>query len=505
MNGNRFAILYLRLSDMRKEEALDGREARLQAKADQLGWTVVRVAIENDMSGGKPKPASAFKRRKIKVINPDGTEGSAYRVLRPVFQSVVEDLKKGSANALLAEDLDRIARDPRDLEDLIDVAEHYGAVVASATAGEINLTTGDGITMARVLCAFANKSSRDTARRVSSGRQRHAVNGSYGGGRRPFGYQPDPDSPSYAKSLLLVESEAAEIRQAASDVLHGVGLAPIAAGLRDRGVPTVTGARWTSETLRDVLVKPALAALVPSTDPDTGVTTFYPARWQPILDRETWQAVRDRLLDPARRTTPGNTPRWLLSGIAVCGVCGQSRDVHVTGVARNPSYVCSGHMKRAARPVEDLVERAIICRLGQPDVAGLLPPAGRPGTDTAVLRAEVRKLADRKKRLAVMFADGAIEADDLAAGMRQVRRRLDAAQAQLAAATEPDALAEFRDPMVDAAAVWESLSLGRRREIVKLLAKITMLPAGSGGGPRFNPDSVLIEWADGTAATTAAA
>jgi hypothetical protein len=55
-NSNRYAILYFRLSDLRNEQALDGREAALRQKAAQLGWTVVRVAIENDMSGDKPRP-----------------------------------------------------------------------------------------------------------------------------------------------------------------------------------------------------------------------------------------------------------------------------------------------------------------------------------------------------------------------------------------------------------------------------------------------------------------
>jgi hypothetical protein len=102
------------------------------------------------------------------------------------------DLRAGRANALLAEDRDRIARDPRDLEDLIEIAEHHGAVVQSASAGEVNLTTGDGITMARVLCAFA---SRDTAR---------------------------------AKTLIKVKGEAAVIRWPADELLRGV----TATGLR---------------------------------------------------------------------------------------------------------------------------------------------------------------------------------------------------------------------------------------------------------------------------------
>ena len=45
------------------------------------------------------------------------------------------------------------------------------------------------------MAAAANKSSADTARRVADARQRHAGQ-SYGGGKRPFGYRPDPAAPA---------------------------------------------------------------------------------------------------------------------------------------------------------------------------------------------------------------------------------------------------------------------------------------------------------------------
>src|SRR5260370_14817646 len=145
------ADLYLRLSDLRNEEALDGREAKLRAEAGRLGWTVHRVVVENDLNGGgKPKPASAYKRVKITI---DGEE--KWRVDRPEFRSVIADLMARRATALLAEDLDRLARDPRDLEDLIDCAERKGAVIRSLSSGAIHLGTGDGRALARAACAFS--------------------------------------------------------------------------------------------------------------------------------------------------------------------------------------------------------------------------------------------------------------------------------------------------------------------------------------------------------------
>jgi len=78
------ADLYLRLSDLRNEEKLDGREARLRAEAARLGWDVHNVITENDRApgangNGQSRPASAFKRRKVRL--PDGTY--ALRTVRP--------------------------------------------------------------------------------------------------------------------------------------------------------------------------------------------------------------------------------------------------------------------------------------------------------------------------------------------------------------------------------------------------------------------------------------
>jgi DNA invertase Pin-like site-specific DNA recombinase len=331
------ADLYLRLSDFRDDsEGFAGREAKLRAEAARLGWNVGRVVVENDATAaanghtdGRSRPASAFKRRKI--TTPSGRV--ELRTVRPGFRSILDDLTAGRAGAMLGEDLDRVARDPRDLEDLIDACAARGAS-ARSLSGSLTLTNGGTdaeITMARVMVSVANKSSRDTARRVADSREATARAGRYGGGgRRPFGYQPDPDAAAHAKTLLVVEDEALVLRQAASAVLAGVSLRFLARDLRERDVPTVTGAKWTPDSLREVLLKPSVAGLAAHTatvkangDEPRTVTTLHPAAWPAILDRGTWEAVVAKLTDPARTTRPtGAVPKWLASGIARCH-CGE--------------------------------------------------------------------------------------------------------------------------------------------------------------------------------------
>jgi hypothetical protein len=57
------AIIYLRLSDFRDTDdtTFEHRERELRDLAADLGLTVRRVAIENDLNGnGRPRGASAY-------------------------------------------------------------------------------------------------------------------------------------------------------------------------------------------------------------------------------------------------------------------------------------------------------------------------------------------------------------------------------------------------------------------------------------------------------------
>lgn len=491
MTSTTLADLYLRLSDLRNEEALDGREARLRTEAERLGWTVHRVITENDLGpggngDGRSRPASAFKRRKIRL--PDGRV--ELRTVRPGFRSMLDDLTAGTVTAVLAEDLDRLLRQPRDGEDLIDAVDMAKAT-ARSLSGSLTLTNGGTEAerfTARIMAAVANKSSADTARRVADARKRHAGK-SYGGGKRPFGYRPDPAAPAYHKTLTVDPAEAEVIRRAADGILdRGVTLKATTRELRDTGVPTVTGAAWTPSTLRDVLLKPANAGLTP----DPATRELITAPWPAILPRDRWEQLRDKLTDPARTTSPGNEPRWLVSRIARCS-CGAT--VRVNGVAAGrAAYVCDagGHLKRSAARVDALVAGRIIWRLSEPDAGRLLAPPPVPGAvDAAAVRAELADLRRRRKAQMQMHARGDLDDADLAEGARELRELTAAAERRLATVSTADPLADFRDKPAET--VWAALPIARRRAVVKALADITFAPVPP-GGPVFNPNSVRIEW-----------
>ncbi|ARH89287.1 hypothetical protein STRMOE7_02045 [Streptomyces sp. MOE7] len=74
-------------------------------------------------------------------------------------------------------DLDRLVRQPRDLEDLIDIVEYVKRPITGATGGRMNLINDSDRHMARMMCVRALKSSEDTARRVARQHLSAAQNG----------------------------------------------------------------------------------------------------------------------------------------------------------------------------------------------------------------------------------------------------------------------------------------------------------------------------------------
>jgi site-specific DNA recombinase len=239
------------------ERGIEGQVGDAYADAARLRWGIgpraSRVIIENAETGDGLRGVSAFKRKKISV---PGHARPVLRTVRPGFRRALDMLADGRADGLLAVDLERAMRDPRDLEDLIDVVEgSRPRIPVESVTGLLRLANDADVTMAGVMVAVANKASRDTARRVSRSRLRLASEGRNGaGGRRPYGWEKD--------RVTICDAEAAQIRQRADAILAGVSLRQVAASLRDRGVPTVTGAARSAVTVRDMLLRPRNAGLM---------------------------------------------------------------------------------------------------------------------------------------------------------------------------------------------------------------------------------------------------
>lgn len=357
------AIIYCRISRDREGAGLAVERQREDCEelATQLRLEVVAVYDDNDLSAYSGKP-------------------------RPGYDQMLEDLRAGKADVVLAWHTDRLHRSPIELEEYIDVCQPRGVATRTVRAGHLDLTTAAGRMIARQLGVQARYEVELKAERQRSKRDQMAAAGEHFGGPRPFGYETDGillravycatcglnDADDFTTvvvcsecearggfdgwecqschsphgravkcvcrrcgglAAVAPESEAAVIREAAEAILAGASLRAVCRDWEERGIRTVPRSKrlpdgTRSEPVARVWQAAELRGLL-LRPRNAGIRQHRgkeagPAKWPPILDEVTWRSLCAILTDPDRRTTPGNERKWLGSGIYLCGVCGQT-------------------------------------------------------------------------------------------------------------------------------------------------------------------------------------
>ncbi|MEU9246239.1 recombinase family protein [Streptomyces sp. NPDC048385] len=502
------AVIYTRLSNDPRGDGVNvtAQEEACRKLAASLGMTVLApVLTDNDRSAYSGKP-------------------------RPGFQRLMAMLAGREADAAIVWDADRLYRQPRDLEPLVDIVEKTGQ-----PHGQLDLSTPTGVMLARILAAVNAQYVSHAIENMKARKDTNRRAGFHPGGPRPFGLKAvKRHAPGEAPRVPQVDPREARLIREAADALlahtadpeTGLSLTGVCRAWNARKVTTPRGNPWTVSALKKVMTSARVAGLIEFEGETVG-----PASWEPILDRTTWQAVRTVLRDPARSAHlsdgHGNrTPKYLGSGIYLCP-CGGADSPGGSRVGQHPRYRCATgdarHVSRRADLVDGLVELTVVARLARPDAraafsAPAAPALAQPSADE--LHVRHAGLTARLEALADAFADDD-EADPveyrsasrkLKERIAAVEQRLADAQSQAAAAREPGPLDDIDIPELarrhaadpEDALTWyrETYSLERRRKILKVLAVVTLVPGKQGrppgwkpGTPYFDPDSVQVDWA----------
>lgn len=424
-----------------------------ERKATAMGWDVAAVYEDND------KSASNGKRR-------------------PEYERMLADLEAKKLDAVVVWDLDRLTRRPIELEHFMDLADRRRVGLASV-GGDVDLATDNGRMFARIKGAVSRAEiERKSTRQTRANLQRAESGAPPAGGRRCFGYSPD--------GREVIDAEAAEVRKAADALLAGASIHGIARDLNEREVRTSTGATWRNTEVRAMLRNPRYAALRVYQAEIIGKGT-----WPAILDEDTHYSVVAVLAQPERHKA-GPPRRYLLSGLAHCGVC-EARLYGVTAKNKGPLYRCESrkHVSRRAEDVEDFVERVIIARLARPDAAELFAREDK-ADQVAALRDDEAGIRARLDGLAEAFAGGEIDRMQLRKGTERLRARLEQVTDALAATVSTPAVAELVTA-ADIGAAWHALDLDRKRAVIDTLLTVRVHPAGR-GARSFDPSTVEITW-----------
>jgi DNA invertase Pin-like site-specific DNA recombinase len=463
MSGVRAAAVYARISSDTEGRAL-GVTRQLEdcrRLAEQVGWPIAQEYVDNDLS------AYSGKRR-------------------PAYQQMLTDSADGLRDAVICYHVDRLTRRPVELEQFVATVDAAGVRKVRFVSGDMDLGTGDGLLIGRIMAAVAANESAAKSRRMRRKWEQNAASGvPHGGSVRPFGYEAD--------RVTVRPDEAEVIRALVTRYLAGESLRSLCTWLTEQGVATVTGREWRSPTLRGLLRSGRIAGLREHLGEVVG-----PAQWPAIID----SADRDRVLARmAERVASGRrTPRrYVLSGLLRCGRCGGK--LYASPREKSRRYVClkgpdhggCGRLTVVAEPLEAFVVEAVLQRLDGPELAEVL--AGRRSdAGAAALSDGLAGDAQQLDELAVMFGKREISAREWRAAREPIERRMADRQRQLSTLTRTDALTGLPGGGGQLRDQWEDLSLSRQAAIVAAVLDHAVIEPGQSGAQSLDPSRVRAIW-----------
>ncbi|MDQ0943163.1 recombinase family protein [Streptomyces sp. V1I1] len=463
---------------------------------ERFGGTYVGTYNEPD--------TSAWKKRRIK--QPDGSH--KYRVIRPILYGALDDLRAGrpvskhfipaegfdkltAADGIIVYDLDRLTRDQRTLEDIIEVAENYTRPFIDIT-GSLDLLTENGRDNARMLVTMAGKSSSASARRGKTSHLARAMRGIPVGGNRPFGWADD--------KRTVIPEEAEQIRQAAKDVLADISPTTIVNKWNAAGKRTTQGNEWRRRTLILMLLSPRMVgwrvhgpAEIPPhkrylTGPDGEPVK---GQYDGILKEETWHAVVDKLTSDDR---PGagvyvGRLKYELSGIIRCGNCGRP----MTGQAKANNrfdYVCKppayyggcGKVAGSGIAIDKLAQDLLFARYDEHKVTVEVGPWPKAG--------ELEQAKTKKAGLLAQFKENA----DMGAYIWPEIRKLDSEIADLMKDRSKYIRQTAGPKVTSIAEQWPDLALEQRQAIYSETFAAIILNRATRGSNRFDPSRLQVIW-----------
>ena len=417
------AVVYARYStELQNHASIEDQIRVCRDRIDREGWTYVASYADRAVSGASR--------------------------LRAEYQRLLEDARRRQFDIVVAEALDRMSRDQEDVAHLYKHLSFAGVKLFTLSEGEISeLHIGlSGTIGALYLKQLAEKTRRGLRGRVEKGRS---------GGGNSFGYDVvlgrKADGSADAGARRINVAEAKVVRRIHKLYADGVSPRMIAKKLNEEGVPGAGGAAWGPSTING---NPSRGSGILNNElyigrlvwnrlrylkePSTGRRRSKPNPADAliikdvphlrIVPQDLWDAVKARQRQMSRETRPDRKqgfwahqrPRFLLSGLMKCGLCGASYTKHglnrfACAGARDRG-TCTNHLTVRGDEVESTILEGLKTRLMEPDLfeefaREFVTEINRQRRSTAEEAGATRKNLDRIggqiTRLVDAIADGA--------------------------------------------------------------------------------------------------
>lgn len=424
--------------------------------------------------------------------------------VRPAYRAMLADIAEGKVDAVVSWDADRLHRQPRELEDFIDLCDKHKLALATV-GGDFDLSTPTGRGNARMKGVFARmEMEQKSVRQKAAGRQKAELGRPQW--RRSFGYLPGPNGPEPDPATAPL------VKEAYRALLAGSSLKSIAALFNDAGAYGLKGRPWSPGTVSLFLRAPRNAGLREYNGEIVGK-----GAWTPLVDEETWKAAQAVLNAEGRAPGRKSVRQHKLTGMMICGACGgrlagqwvmqptggksgrpkagQAKEQHPGQVAHSITYACRACRRVSVRAehIEPLLYRLVSGRLAMPDAVNLLRAELHDTAEAEELRMEAETLLARLDEIADERADGLLTGKQAQRATERIQTRLAAIEASQQDAERLRVFDGIPLGTPEVAEAIAELSPDRFRAVLDVLAEVVIAPVGK-GGKVFRPDRVAVNW-----------
>lgn len=479
---NTSAAIYARISSDKTGAGLgvERQEDDCRELAKRLGLRVDHILVDNDIS------AYSGKRR-------------------PAYEKLLALIDGREVEVVIAWHTDRLHRRLRDLLDYLDAVEKSGTKTVTVKAGDIDLSTAQGITNAQLGAVVAESYVRGNTEKLQRAKLQAAKDGKFMGGQRPYGFEPQRKG--------IRESEAKIIREMAGRIIEGESFNSVAADLNRRDITTKHGKTWKAVNIYNTLRRHINAGI----NLHKGIE--HKAVSPAIFTLDEWSDLQFALSHRAElRPHRTRFRKHLLNGFLYCGICGH-RLTHKSKQQRDGSYkpqaVCHGTdgltgqksgcggVTRMVDPIIDLVTDAVIYRLDSPHLIRQLQRQKKGNDDVRQLVERQRRLETRLKKLNDdYYVNETLDSNEFERLKLSAKDELSDVEATLHKVAASAFLPHI-SLSGDIRMAWESGTIEWRRDLLfQLIEKIVIQPKPKTKGYyppvyknfRFDPDLINIKW-----------
>ena len=266
----------------------------MEKEEKKIAGIYIRVSTEDQVREGfslgeqeeKLRQLCKYKDFEIYKIYKDAGISAKNMKDRPAFQQMLEDMKAGKLNYIVAYKLDRVTRSVRDLEVLISTLEQYHCYLI-CDRDDVNTSTANGRFFVRMLTVLSQLEIEIVSERTKFGLN-GAIKAGHIPGKVPLGYFRDTD-----KTLKVDVTTKDIVLRIFELYLEGKSYQTISNILNEEKVLSPNNKKWCDSTIDRIINNKIYIGDYERYKYDTDKETeLFVDVVPPIITRAMWEEVQ---------------------------------------------------------------------------------------------------------------------------------------------------------------------------------------------------------------------